>query len=51
MSIREYLVMLGNIEGDFGVIKRLSAVIAKKLAEPTSSIFVLVAGSKKMASA
>ena len=35
-----------KIDGDFGVTKRLSFVMPKKFAEPTSSIFVCVAGSR-----
>ena len=37
---KEYLVIDGKIEGLNGVTNSLSAVIPKKLAEPTSSIFV-----------
>ena len=36
---RDMLVMDGSIEVDFGVMYRLSAVMAKKLAGPDSSIY------------
>ena len=40
MCSREYLVILGRIDGDIGVTNLSSLVIPKKLAAPTSSILV-----------
>ena len=43
----EYLVILGRIEGDFGVLRVLPSLeIPKKLAEPTSSIYLCSIGSR-----
>ena len=51
MYNKEYFVILGNIEDDAGVTNSPFLVIPIKLAAPTSSIFVWVAGSKYMQSA
>ena len=38
MCIKEYLVMLGRIEGDFGVTNTPPFVMPKKFDVPTSSM-------------